>query len=94
MRIGMFSNAPDYWSKLRTRTLAFMRRRERPILLGEIALESHLNLRQTREMLDGMVASGVIRELTSDECKAYPNLYEGYAFVLTDPSSISRGDVE
>ncbi len=70
-----------------------LRKHSRPVLLGEIALEVRLNLRQTREMLDSMIDGGIVRELTADECRSYPNMHAGYAFVLVNPESIPRGDI-
>jgi hypothetical protein len=94
MSLAIFSSDPQFWIRVRQRTLCLMRKHTRPVLLGEISMETRLNLRQTREMLDALMDEGIVRELDEVEVKAYPNMYAGYAFVLVDPKSFPGGDIE
>ena len=92
--LAVFSSDPQFWLKMHQRALSLIRKHSRPVLLGEISLETRLNLRQTREMLNDLMELKIVRELDEEEVKRYPNMYAGYAFVLVDPLSIPRGDVE
>lgn len=83
-----------YWAKIRLRVLYLLRKSARPVRLGEVAIDNRLNLRETRVLLNEMIDEGIVRESTPDECKKHQSLHHGYAFVLTDPTSIPFGDLE
>ena len=84
----------QYWNKIQRYIKQLMKQKTRHVLLGEIAIATHLSLRQAEEIVNAMVDNGVLRPLSQEECDKLINVHYGHAFVLVDPKSIPHGDLE
>ena len=49
----------------------------RPLLIGHVALEFHMSLKEAENLLDGMVEDGVLRRATPKELRDF-DLQSGY----------------
>ncbi len=83
----------QYWDKIQRYIKQLMKQKTHHVLLGEIAVATHLSLRQAEEIVTAMIDAGIIRALTQEECNKLINVHCGHAFVLVNPKSIPHGDL-
>jgi len=94
MRKRSLWTSPEFLEKQKKRILSYLRKRNRPALLGEVSLWISMRLDETKNLLEELVEENKVKPLPEEQCDPMRSLHYGYVFVLVDPDSIPRGDYE
>lgn len=72
----------DYVQRAQKTILEIMRKTDRPVFLGRLAIGAHLDLARAHIIVNDLVAKGTVRQATREEKNKYDLPWDAHAFSL------------